>query len=141
ALTGEIAARWAGTRSDVLRVAVPPRHATTEKNPSPAAPDLPTSDLTRWAPYDDGAALLYALTAGGSPRAVWSCLPGDDWALLLAEAALATARSGRGALLCVPSQRVLTRLDDALTSLVGGGHHVALTADAGPAKRYAAFLA
>ena len=141
ALTGEIAARWAGTRSDVLRLAVPPRHATTEKKPSPPAPDLPAADLTRWAPYDGGAALLDALAAGGSPRAVWSCLPGDDWALLLAEAAVATARSGRGALLCVPDHRDVTRLDDALTALVGGGHHVVLTADAGPAKRYAAFLA
>jgi len=141
ALTGEIAARWAGTRSDVLRLAVPPRHATTEKNPSPVAPDLPTADLTRWAPYVGGAALLDALAAGGSPRAVWSCLPGDDWASLLAEAAVATARSGRGALLCVPDHRDVTRLDDALTALVGGGLHVVLTADAGPAKRYAAFLA
>ena len=38
ALTGEIAARWAGTRSDVLRLAVPPRHATTENKPSPTRP-------------------------------------------------------------------------------------------------------
>ncbi len=41
----------------------------------------------------------------------------------------------------MPDHRDVTRLDDALTTLVGGGHHVALTADAGPAKRYAAFLA
>ena len=141
ALTGEIAARWAGTRSDVLRLAVPPRHATTERKPSPNPPGLPPADLTRWAPYDGGAALLDALDAGESPRAVWSCLPGDDWALLLAEAAVATARSGRGALLCVPDHRDVTRLDEALTALVGGGHHVVLTAEAGPAKRYAAFLA
>ena len=141
ALTGEIASRWAGTRSDVLRLAVPPRHATTEKKPSPPPPGLPAADLTRWTPYDGGAALLDALTAGGSPRAVWSCLPGDDWALLLAEAAVATARSGRGALLCVPDHRDVARLDDALTALVGDGHHVVLTADAGPAKRYGAFLA
>ena len=141
ALTGEIAARWAGTRSDVLRLAVPPRHATTERKPSPNPPGLPPADLTRWAPYDGGAALLDALAAGGSPRAVWSCLPGDDWALLLAEAAVATVRSGRGALLCVPDHRDVTRLDEALTALVGGGHHVVLTAEAGPAKRYAAFLA
>ena len=31
ALSAEIAERYAGTRSDVLRLAVPPRHATTEK--------------------------------------------------------------------------------------------------------------
>ena len=54
ALTGEIAARWAGTRSDVLRLAVPPRHATTEKNQSPAAPDLPTADQRRQGVVEPG---------------------------------------------------------------------------------------
>ena len=38
ALTGAVAARYAGTRSDVLRLAVPPRHATVEKQPSEPAP-------------------------------------------------------------------------------------------------------
>ncbi len=36
-LTAEVAARYAGTRSDVLRLAVPARHATTEKQPSEPA--------------------------------------------------------------------------------------------------------
>ncbi len=143
ALTGEIAARWAGTRSDVLRLAVPPRHATTEKKPPPPAADLPQQrpGPTPWASYDGGAAMLDALAAGGSPRAVWSCLPGDDWAPLLAEAAVATARSGRGALVCVPDHRDVARLDAAITDLAGAGRHVVLTAEVGPAKRYAAFLA
>ena len=34
-LAGLLAERYAGTRADVLRLAVPPRHATTEKKPSP----------------------------------------------------------------------------------------------------------
>ena len=34
-----VAARYAGTRSDVLRLAVPPRHAAAESEPSPPAPD------------------------------------------------------------------------------------------------------
>ena len=38
ALTGAVAARYAGTRSDVLRFAVPPRHATVEKQPSAGGP-------------------------------------------------------------------------------------------------------
>src|SRR5690349_7588516 len=36
-LVGDVAARYAGTRSDVLRLAVPARHATTEKQPSQPA--------------------------------------------------------------------------------------------------------
>ena len=35
-LAGDLAQRYAGVRSDVLRLAVPPRHATTEKQPSDA---------------------------------------------------------------------------------------------------------
>jgi primosomal protein N' (replication factor Y) len=143
-LTGEIAARWAGTRSDVLRLAVPPRHATTEKRsvaPAPAPEVGPGSDPGPWAAYDGGADLVAALAGDGTPRAVWSCLPGDDWAVLLARAAIATAGSGRGALLCVPDRRDVDRLDAAITASAGPGTHVVLAADEGPAKRYAAFLA
>jgi primosomal protein N' (replication factor Y) len=39
-LAGVLAERYAGTRSDVLRLAVPPRHATTERQPSPAEEHL-----------------------------------------------------------------------------------------------------
>ena len=38
ALTADVAQRYAGTRSDVLRLAVPARHATTEQRPTPPAP-------------------------------------------------------------------------------------------------------
>ncbi|MCV7080793.1 primosomal protein N' family DNA-binding protein, partial [Mycolicibacterium insubricum] len=36
-LADAVAARYAGTRADVLRLAIPPRHAATEKKPSLAA--------------------------------------------------------------------------------------------------------
>ena len=138
-----VAARYAGTRSDVLRLAVPPRHAAVEKQPSPPAPDAPRADLDAalraWQPYD--AAPVRALAAGDSPRLVWSALPGADWPTLLARAAAATLASGRGSLLCVPDHRDVARVDEALAEVLGPGHHVALTADAGPAARYRAFLA
>ena len=69
------------------------------------------------------------------------CVPGDDWTAILAEAVVATALAGRGALVCVPDHRDLDRLDAALTARLGEGRHVVLQADAGPAKRYRAFLA
>ncbi len=142
ALTGAVAARYAGTRSDVLRLAVPPRHATTEKAPSEPAPPVETQpDPQVAAAYTGGESTLEALAAGASPRAVWSVLPGDDWAVLLAEAVTATAVSGRGALVCLPDHRDVARLDAALTLRLGEGRHVVLAADAGPARRYAAFLA
>src|SRR5205085_2913340 len=84
---------------------------------------------------------LAALAAGESPRLVWTVGPGDDGSDLLADAVVATASSGRGALVCLPDVRDVARLDRALADRLGPGTHVVLTADAGPARRYAAFLA
>src|SRR5207342_156980 len=134
-LAGLLAERYAGTRADVLRLAVPPRHATTEKQPSPAEEPVladPAAAAQAWRAYPAG---------DGSPRAVWSALPGEDWPRLLAEAAAATLAGGRGSVLCVPDQRDVARLDAALTEVLGAGHHVVLTAGAGPARRYREFLA
>ncbi|CAN5319820.1 primosomal protein N' [soil metagenome] len=147
-LAEEVAARYAGTRSDVLRLAVPSRHAAVEKQQSVAAEPMVTAwaaaaeaaARTAWASYGGGA-LVGSLAAGESPRAVWSALPGADWALLLAQAAAVTLASGRGALLCAPDRRDVERVDDALSAALGPGRHVVLTADAGPAERYRAFLA
>ena len=138
-----VAARYAGTRSDVLRLAVPSRHATVEKQPSPPAPattpDVAAARRT-WGAYAGGAAFVDRLSAGEAPRAVWSSLPGD-WPNALAHAVAATVSAGRGALLCVPDHRDVARVDAALAAVLGKGRHVVLTADAGPAARYRAFLA
>ncbi len=141
-LVADVAARYAGTRSDVLRLAVPSRHATTEKVASdPATAVTARADRASWARYDGGAELLDGLAAGRAPRAVWAAGPGVDWAQLLAEAVVATASSGRGALVCLPDRRDVDRLDAALTARLDPGQHVVLVADAGPARRYSAFLA
>ncbi len=143
-LSASVAARYAGTRSDVLRLAVPARHATVEKQPSEPA-TAPAVDLSAaekaWAPYVGGAAFIHHLGDGGEPRAVWSATPGEDWPTALAHAAAATYASGRGVLLCVPDHRDVTRVDSALRTVLGDGHHVVLTADLGPAERYRSFLA
>jgi primosomal protein N' (replication factor Y) len=141
-LVAEVAARYAGTRSDVLRLAVPPRHATTEQAPSPvfANPTVPVQP-DRWSAYAGGRELVEALVRGEPARAVWTAAPGDDWPALLAEAVLATHRAGRGSLVCLADRRDVDRLDAALADRLGPGAHVVLTADAGPAQRYAAFLA
>lgn len=145
ALAGELAQRYAGSRSDVLRLAVPARHATTEKQPSPPAPPGrphdPAAGEAAWAAHEPGAAYLRHLAEGGSPRAVWSAAPATDWPVLVAHAVAATVASGRGALVCVPDGKDVARVDAALAAVLGEGQHVALTADAGPARRYADFLA
>ena len=138
-----VAARYAGTRSDVLRLAVPHRHATVEKQPSVPAPTAPVDVAAAarpWRPYDGGA-FVRELAEGGNPRVVWTALPGADWPTLLAGAAATAQAAGRGALLCVPDHRDVARVHAALEQVLGKGRHVVLTADAGPAERYRAFLA
>jgi primosomal protein N' (replication factor Y) len=142
ALVGEVAARYAGTRSDVLRLAVPARHATTEKAPSPDfATPTARPEPARWSAYTGGQRLLEGFSRAEPARAVWTAAPGEDWPALLAEAVLAAHAGGRGSLVCLPDRRDVDRLDAALTERLGARSHVVLTADAGPAKRYAAFLA
>jgi primosomal protein N' (replication factor Y) len=142
-LTGLVAARYAGTRSDVLRLAVPSRHATTEqRDPALAA----TTPLTApsgetWRSYQHGVGFVRALGAGERPRAVWAALADEDWPTRLAEMAAATLASGRGSLLCLPDGKDVARVDAALGETLGAGRHVVLTAESGPAARYRAFLA
>jgi primosomal protein N' (replication factor Y) (superfamily II helicase) len=143
-LTGLVATRYAGTRSDVLRLAVPPRHAAVEKEtPTTRPPARPAVETAHawWSRYPEGEALAEAWTHARHPRTVWTVPPADDWAEGLAHAAALTLAAGEGAVLCVPDARDLAHLDAALTAALGPDAHVALTADLGPAPRYRAFLA
>ena len=142
-LARRVAEHYAGSRADVLRLAVPPRHARTEASRSrlgpPTTPAPP--DPGAWTRYPQGASLVSALAEGSSPRAVVTLLPGSDWAPLVAIAAQATASAGRGALVVVPDATDLARLDTATTEQLGPGAHVALHGDLGPSARYRRFLA
>ncbi|MFN2626982.1 MAG: primosome assembly protein PriA, partial [Mycobacteriales bacterium] len=86
-----VADRYAGTLGDVLRLAVPPRHARVEAVPSaPAAPPPGAPAPTSWSRYVAAESFLGALASGGSPRAVWRALPGPTWPAEVAAAAQAT---------------------------------------------------
>ena len=234
-LARTVADRYAGTLADVLRLAVPPRHAAAEKT-SAKEPDLSPGkpvDGAPWGVYGGGREFIKALqrkTAPKLPRAVWTCLPATDWATAVATAMHAVATDavvfpepdpapeikeeaetaddpaipdlepdptdpalpdpdlptdydidtenlrdldddrysdtdaaspkeptdivsepttaadplhvpGRGALAIVPDHRDLARLDAALTEVAGPGHHVVLSEELGPAKRYQNWLA
>ncbi|MFG1644538.1 primosomal protein N' [Amycolatopsis sp. NPDC049252] len=142
ALCRAVADRYGGTLSDVLRLAIPPRHAKVEAEPpAPLAafPEAPDGDA--WARYQRGPAFLEALAEGKPANAVWQALPGEDWPRRLAEAAATAAAAGHGAVLVVPDHRDLTRVHEACVSLVGEEGVVALIAGLGPAERYRRWLA
>jgi primosomal protein N' (replication factor Y) (superfamily II helicase) len=159
-LARKVADRYGGTVADVLRLAIPPRHATVERasaqvqphdqpkaqagaaaaSPSAAAQDA-TPGHALWARYQAGPAFLAALAGGRAPRAVWSALPGPDWAAEIAAAAAIAHRAARGALVIVPDARDLEALDAAMAAAVGPGSYVSLAAQLGPAERYRRWLA
>lgn len=140
-LCRSVADRYAGTMSDVVRLAVPPRHARTENEEQPRpAPQLPSGpDLAGWADYRGGPAFAAAVCEYRAPRAVWQALPGADWPARLAELIGHTVAAGRGVIAVVPDQRDLDRLAQACAEL--GDRCVTLAASLGPTARYRRWLA
>jgi primosomal protein N' (replication factor Y) len=158
ALAREVADRYGGTLADVLRLAIPPRHAGAERG----AAEWPAGEGTvaepagsfggnlgyparteagSWTRYRAGTAFISALAAGRAPRAVWTALPGPRWPEEIAIAAGATAGSGRGVIIVVPDVGDLALVDGALVGVLGTGRHVSLSAGLGPAERYRRWLA
>jgi primosomal protein N' (replication factor Y) len=139
ALARAVADRTAGSLPDVLRLALPPRHARVEAEPAapPAAPPSAPQPGS-WSRYDAGPAFLAALAGGRSPRAVWTALPGPTWPQEVATAVRACAASGRGAVVVVPDGRDLERVAGALAE--AGVPTASLSADLGPAERYRRWL-
>ncbi len=145
-LARAVADRYAGTLADVFRLAIPPRHATAERD-APRA-DGPREEVPKrpepgsWVRYPAGPAFLAGLAEGRPVRAAWSALPGPEWPAEIAIAAATTAAAGRGVVIVVPDARDLDRVDAALTGVAQGRRiHVCLSADLGPAERYRRWLA
>ena len=145
-----VARRWVGMRSDVIRLAIPPRHAGAEKSVPVALPPSgvtlgPVELPTGWDDHPMVARFLEAAAGGASARAVWTVPPGRDWAQALAALSDSVRRRGPQVLLIVPDQRDVDRLTAACRAIVGGGvagrDLVAdLSAGVGPAARYRRWL-
>lgn len=142
ALVRAVADRYAGTAADVVRAAVPPRHAATEALPLPSTPLPPTPpDPTEFADYVAGPALLTRLADSSqtaAPRAVLHAKSGShvDHLVVLARA---TAATGRGVVIVVPDTRDVSTVLPAFAAAFGDSV-ATLTSDLGPAERYREFL-
>ena len=112
-----VADHWGGTFADVVRRAVPPRHAATEAaTPSPWPVPTPDADPLP-GPLDAvpaSAGFLAALAGGGGPRAFWQVPPVadgagglGDWTTGFAQAAAACLAAGRRVLVVVPDVTAL----------------------------------
>ncbi|WP_152352938.1 primosomal protein N' family DNA-binding protein [Brachybacterium subflavum] len=158
----EVAERSAGSVGDVLRLAIPPRHARAEKSDraaeekestgTPAPPEDPApadetglGEESSAAPADDLLTAYAGLPAlvsragdpqGPVPRAAVVLEPAHSWDELTARAIQALPE-GAGALVIAPDQRDVQRLHRCLDAH-GIAHEVLASAD-GPEKRYRAF--
>ena len=134
-----VADRAGGSLYDVLRLAVPARHARVEAEAVREPETYPCApEPGPWTRYPTGPGFLEAL-ADRAPRAAWAALPGPEWPREVALAVQAATAAGRGALVVVADARDVDRVDQALTA--AGVPHVALRADLGPAERYRRWLA
>ena len=146
-LARAVADRYGGTLADVLRLAIPPRHAAAEARAGEAraserhGPRMHRLGTRRagceppppgpWSRYPAGPQFLAALADGRAPRAIWSALPGTSWPEEIALAAAAVAAAGRGSLIVVPDVRDLSRVDAALAAALRPGTHITLAAGLG----------
>ncbi|GAA1487732.1 primosomal protein N' [Brachybacterium sacelli] len=153
----DVAARCAGTVGDVLRLALPPRHARAEKADRAAAqkeaetagpaPDddgstgTPPAAVSAPRPGDRYAGLAALLGRAGDPtgpvpRATLTLDAADPWTAVAADA-LSDLAPEAGALVIAPDQRDVARLGRVLTER--GIAHEVLAGTEGPEKRYRTF--
>ena len=144
-LVQAVADRWAGTFSDVLRSAVPPRHARAEKTVVPAVDWTSTPPgMDAWSDYTAGEALVRRLShppAGTPVRAVWSVAPAGDWSLDVATLIRSvTSQSDGTVIVVVPDAADVDRVRTQLSDVFEAKAAASLTADMGPERRYREFL-
>ena len=145
-LARAVADRYGGTLADVLRLAIPPRHAAAEsaapgRGPAPPSPPGPAPRAGTLGPLPGGPVLPHragrraARRAPPGPRCPARTGPSE-----IARAAAAARAAGNGALIVVPDARDLGLVDGALAGVLGPGQHVCLAAGLGPAERYRRWL-
>nr|VDG63570.1 primosomal protein N' [Streptococcus thermophilus] len=143
-LIDALADRYAATRSDLIRTAIPPRHTKAEETDTTTAweelGEAAEPDLSAWSTYEYGESFVDAVIGGTLARAAWQIAPGDDWAAALAALAVKVAKDGGGVLIVVPDQTDVDTVDAALRELVGPRQITTLTASLGPQARYSRFL-
>lgn len=118
-----IAARFLATTSQVLSLAIPPRHARGERHVVEAqAPAWPTleapSGSQQWGVYSAGQALLNRLSVGESPRAVVTALR-PLIRRCLSDAVAATVSSGRSVIIVTATGEDAARCARALEEDLG----------------------
>ncbi|MFA7265254.1 MAG: hypothetical protein WC054_02980 [Candidatus Nanopelagicales bacterium] len=146
ALGRAVADRYAGTLSEVLRDAIPNRHARTEAKFTEAGgafvagevndPDPQRRRIVDWDAYVNGLSVVDDLQAGRQVRASLVVSTADEAAHAIADL---VGAAGRRAVVVAPDATDVARLGDYLEKEFGSTV-VRLTGDQPVAARYESFL-
>lgn len=144
-LVDAVADRYAGTFSDVVRAAVPARHARAESlvvdDTELDSVAMTDSDIENWSRYAHGATLLSRLAEGKVSRVAWSGRPAHGWAADIAGLTRAVAGDpSAGVLVVMPDKRSIDAVRAQIQADVPADQIAVLTADAGPERRYREFV-
>jgi len=140
-LVAQVAARNAGTMWDVVRTAIPHRHARAEASASHGTPEVKAITPALMGQYAGGTALIKRTIDNQVPRAIMPT-GADDPAQILAEYATAIAAKKAGAIILAPDRAAIDRMVKALAAHGVPKTAVAvLAADDGPEVRYRNWLA
>lgn len=143
-LISATAHRYAGTFWDVVRTAVPPRHARAEgalPEASAWVESQPVSSAA-WACIGHSEGLLTRLAGTEPVRAVWNTVPGESWIDQVADLIRVVTSGPEGSVLViVPDVADVDRVRASISGAVAAGAVATIGAHVGPQARYAAFLA
>lgn len=131
-LCQHVASRQAGSTLDVVRAAIPKRHAKVESEPS-----QPAEREWRDSGIPDRYPLLAKFFTHPRARGVWTLAPGGRHFEEIAQVVAHVAAQGKGVLVLVPDERDLAYLSHALGTAEGV---VALNADLSLSERYRRYL-
>ena len=139
-LCTEVADRYAGIRSDVLRSAIPNRHAGAEETKFQNAKPVKPVTENIWDQYVGGAALLTRSSEKLAPRAIVTTGL-DDPAQLIAQYLVSVNSTESGVIAVVPDRAAIDRVVEQLILLgVNKSAIAVLAADDGSATRYRNWL-
>ena len=143
-LVDALADRYGGNRSDIIRFAIPPRHAKAEEadlqTPFEELGEISEPDLSSWSAYQFGESFVDFVLDGHTARAAWQVAPGDDWAAAIAALGTKVALGGRGVLVVVPDQSDVDVVEAAFRHYVSAKQVTVLNVSQGPQARYRRYL-
>lgn len=142
---------YAGTRSDVLRLAIPKRVARVDNedflhaDPLPITESvpleevIPTAHRERWKKYRFGESMLKALSRK-AVTAAWQLVPGEDIVGRVSDVVRIARTQNGSVLILVPDQFDLEPLYAQLQNALGDGGVGRLASEDGPTNRYRTWL-